>query len=337
MPTQSELLDGVLGAVTVHSPVSFSWFGKRTGDLPAKTQKSMSPATRRDYLTHHLQSRLYGDFYCRGFAAPPDEAPQRWSPPGLTPFVQALSAANVGTGSREPGWAVRAVNNGHVVVERDGLSLWIRREDAYAAPADTLAPGEERHVRFPKELLKLSPGFYMALGDEGLRLSPSSRIVRFYWNLRSDGAPRLLEAATRALNRAHVPFRLKVVNEPERFNRCDAGVLYVEQADYLGVARVVKRIYRDLVADLKPATPAFTKQLAPGLALAEDPPGSAESFGIQRCRLLAEGIVRAFERGIESLRERVDTVSECFSEEGLSLRRPYLNAGSTNEYRFTWP
>jgi class II lanthipeptide synthase len=330
-------LEGALRAVTVNSPTTFTWFGARTGSLPPKIRRAMSAATCRDYLRYQLQDRLYRDFYCKGQPVPPEGMRSRRNPPGLTPFVISLSAANDGSGCREPGWTVRDAGDGEVTVERDGLHVRIRPEDSYAAVDERLEPGDQRHVRFPKELLKMSPGFYMALGDEGLALYPATPIVRFYWNLRSSGAPRLVGAATRALNREQVPFRLKVINDPDEFTRCDAGVLYVERHDYLRVAHVVSGIYAEVAADLKPATPVFTKRLAPGLALAEEPARPSDSFGTHRCGLLAEAIIRAWEQKTEAIPERLGTVATCFAEEGLSLQTPFLNAGSVDDYHFPRP
>jgi hypothetical protein len=82
---------------------------------------------------------------------------------------------------------------------------------------------------------------------------------------------------------------------------------------------------------LEPGTPALTKKLAPGLALAEDP-GRGESFGLTRCQTIAEGIVRAYERGRESLEERQATVEEALAEAGVDPAAPYLNSGSEDTY-----
>ena len=183
----------------------------------------------------------------------------------------------------------------------------------------------------------MSPGFYMALGNEGLTVHPATPIVRFYWNLHSSGPPRLVGAATRVLNREQVPFRLKVISDPEGFTRCDAGVLYVERHDYLRVAQAVHGIYAGLAADMKSATPVFTKQLAPGLALAEEPARPADSFGTHRCGLLAEAIIRACEQKTKAIQDRMKVLAACFAEEGLSLHTPFLNAGSVDDYHFPPP
>jgi hypothetical protein len=214
------------------------------------------------------------------------------------------------------------------------LRLWIRREDIHADGNEVPSLAQRHAVRFPKELLKLSPGFYMALGNEGLAFESGRAIVRFYWNLRAEGAPLLVSSATRLLNDDHVPFRLKVVFDPLGYKRCDAGVLYIRRADYERTLPAVHQILAELAANLKPGTPVFTKGLAPGLGLAEEPAASEDSFGMDRCRLLAEATVRIHERAVAEAAARLAIVEEVFTESGLDLAAPYLNPGSPDEYRF---
>jgi hypothetical protein len=323
-----------LNAVAIRSATSFSWFGAVSPPLPVAARRAMAASERRDYLRHQLQGRFYSDFYCKGSAAPGGE--QRYAPrrTPATPFVEALSVANGGTGAREGGWSVVDVAGDAVSMTRDGLRIWVRRADTYAEADDVLSPGQVRAVRFPKELLKLSPGFYLALGNEGLAFEPGRVLVRFYWNLRAEDAPTLIKDATRLLNDDHLPFRLKVVNDPTAYDRCDAGVLYVQRSDYERVLPVVRRILVKLGTNLKKATPVFTKVLAPGLGLAEEPAGSEGSFGQHRCRVLAEAILRIHERAVTGAADRLTVIEEAFTEEGISLAVPYLNPGSPDGYRF---
>ncbi len=52
---------------------------------------------------------------------------------------------------------------------------------------------------------------------------------------------------------------------------------------------------------------------------------------MHRCRLLADAIVRAHERGAGQA--RLEDVEARFGEEGISLDRPYLNPGSSRRLR----
>ncbi len=75
-------------------------------------------------------------------------------------------------------------------------------------------PGATVSVLLPRELLRISPGFYLALGDAAF--AGDSAIVRFYWNVRSEGASALVAMLTTALNQQGLGFQLKVLNDPGR-------------------------------------------------------------------------------------------------------------------------
>src|SRR5262249_33566341 len=85
--------------------------------------------------------------------------------------------------------------------------------------------------------------------------------------------------------------------------------------------------------NLKQGTPTFTKPLAEGVGLAEDP-GQGDSFGLHRCQLLADGMIRAYEQGKKSVYERLKVVEDRFAEDGISLEKPFLNPGSSDDYHF---
>ena len=124
-----------------------------------------------------------------------------------TPFIEALSAANTGTGAREGGWSVVNVAGDVVTVARDGLRVWARREEIYTDAEDIPSPGQLRAVRFPKELFKLSPGFYLALGNEGLAFEPG----------RGAGSV-LLEPARRGRADAHQARHPTAERQPHTFS-----------------------------------------------------------------------------------------------------------------------
>jgi class II lanthipeptide synthase len=312
-----ETIAAALAAAHVRSATSFAWFGAVHGDLPAQ---DLDDETARQYLRYLLQNELYMRFYCSGGPVAATSRSPRWMPPGAgAQLVEALSAANAGTGSLEPGWRVVRREDGRLVVERAGLTLWIDPRDAEGGDGTV-------RIRLPKELRRLNPGFYMALGDSGL--DERDAIVRFYWHVIVDAAPALVGELTRSLNGAGLPFRLKVCGAPDRYDRCDAGVLYVRRDDYAGVHAHVARTHARVREHLLPATPALTKALAPGLAVAEDP-GDGQSFGMHRCGLLAEAIAGAHEDGDTA---GIEHVAAVFAGAGIELDRPFLNAGSEDVY-----
>jgi hypothetical protein len=183
----------------------------------------------------------------------------------------------------------------------------------------------------PKEQLGISPGFYLAQGNRALDMTRAADIVRVYWNVTAKGAVLLMASLTRDLNELDLPFRFKVVGHLDCYARCDSAVLYLQQDDFSRAAAVLARARVSAARELEHSVPAFTKQLAPGLAVAENP-DQDKSFGWHRCELVADAVVEAYEHRVDGLEQRLDRVAQRFTQEGLSLDAPYLNAGSPDRY-----
>ena len=328
MSVYRQVVEGALEALRIDTPTSYTWYGEQSPPLPPDVVAEMGEDTARDFLCDRLQSQLYTNFYCSGQAVPAQRERMTIARPGAASlFTDSLSRANTGTGSRESGWkVVREEDDGRLVVYRNGLSLWARPAEVRG---DELSPGSEVSVTLPPELLRLSPGFYMALGNEELDVEES--LVRHYWHLDSHGGVALVAAATRVFNQARLPFRLKVLIDPDGYSRCDAGVLYTPRRLQAEVSSLLPPLQATVAEHLRPGTPAFTKRLADGLGVAEDPPGP-DSFGMHRCRLLADAMARAFELELETTAERLELVERHFDEHEVGFDHPYLNAGSVDEY-----
>src|SRR5439155_16606161 len=165
-------------ATWIESPHAFTWFGRPSPRLSPSVKRALTPKSARDYLLFHLELQLYADFYRLGWPAPHPVGERDARPParGFTPFVQQLSAANASTGSWQEGWQLVSLTDGQSFVQRAGLTLTARRDDCdFDAAGATLAvalplaecdptPGARLRLRFPKELIAMSPGFYIALG-----------------------------------------------------------------------------------------------------------------------------------------------------------------------------
>jgi hypothetical protein len=326
MSIYRQMVETAFEALRIETPTNFSWYGEPIAPLPAEAVEQMGAEAARAYLRDRLRDHLYGSFYCTGHAVPRELNRGTARPHGASAFIDSLSRANHGTGSREVGWRVAGIEgDGRIVVRRHGLSLWVRPDEVHG---DT-AVGSEVSVTMPSELLRLSPGFYMALGNE--ELDGEEAIVRHYWHLSAGGGAVLVAAGTRLLNEAGLPFRLKVLIDPELYTRCDAGVLYTPKRLHSEVAALLPALRAAVAEHLRPGTPALTKPLGEGLGLAEDPPGG-DSFGMDRCGLLAEAMVRSVELGQQTGEQRLALVEQAFGERGVALDRPYLNADSADEY-----
>ena len=319
-------LKAAVQAVGFLNDTQFTWFGTASEALSSAVRRALTPETIRSFLHYQLRQTLYSQFYTKGAPLPhSDEAEWAREDPG---FVAELAAANQGKGSVETGWTARGVRAGRVVVERQGLTLEVAPEACVPPISEPLASAVQISLRVPSARPNLSPGYFLVIGDAPI--SQGDGLVRLYWHLKPEGAARWLQSATAALNACDLPFHLKVLHSPQLFTRCDAGVLYLPQSAFAAAQPALRDIYAHVEAQLRSEVPAFTKSLAPGLGLAESP--ASESFGLHRCRLIADGLVRSRTEGRTDTAGRLDCVLACWADAGLDIERPYLNPGSQDVY-----
>jgi hypothetical protein len=322
MNVYREQLVAALRAVTIRSPTEYAWLGQASRPLPRLVRDALSAVECRRHLVASLREELYSSFYTAGWVVPAHSG--RVQLVGSDPqLAAALSAANVGSGSWESGWMVDRYDGNEAIVARQRLRVRVPVIDCRVNDGGQIRSGVAVSVPLSKELPALSPGFFMVLGATGSEVVASQHTVRVYWHVAASGAPALVRAVTSRLNAETVPFRLKVANHPIRFDRCDAAVLYLPIEAFEGVRAKLAHVAVTMASRLRPQTPAFTLALAPGVGLAESPT-TGESFGEHRCRLLADGIVGADERGVAPGEARVDAVIESLAENGVNIDAPYL-------------
>jgi hypothetical protein len=306
----------LLAALRVHSGGGWSWFGRRR-DLPSIPVEDTS--IRRHAAMRELRDHLYGRFYVTGGPAP-------GGPPGAPDTAQWLSERLMRIGasmtSRQPGWRVVRAQRRVLILEQSGLTVRATASDiAGGAPR----AGELVEAYVPGALEAAQGGFVLLLGRRTLSEVSEDPVDRIYWHVRASAAPPLASMLAGDLDGRDVPFRLKVLAAPGLFVRCDAAILHVPRRDRkaaVAIARDVRGRMRDGMVD---ATPVFTRRLAGGVALAEEPPGG-ESFGMHRCALLADALLMAAERAVTDEEGRMAIVRERFADEGIALEAAWRTA-----------
>jgi hypothetical protein len=323
VPTIHADFDAVLDAVEIQSLLAYTVRG-----VPRLLHDAPVPADGSPVLPAALESDLYAHLYTRPTSSQgtADLLAQR-------DFVAALSAANCGHGAWEPHWLIGEVDeDGRIAVTKDGLTFWVP-PTRLRPRGERAIPGEFCRVHIAKEIRGLMPGFYLAIGDsdEDDRRDDVEPPLRLYWHLTAGAAAGYMAAVTTHLNSAAVPFRTKVLNDPAAYRRADAGVVYFSRRHFDKVHDAVGAIFEAIHGGLRPEVPLFTKRLAPGLGLAEDP-GNGLSFGQHRCRLVARALWSAFERRESGRHARAAVIADTFADAGLQPICPYLEPGSTDIY-----
>lgn len=324
-PALRERLERALAAVAILSPQHFQVEGETVPAVPQPGWNGLpGPANP---LVAALEQRLYNRFFCR------DSVPPLVAPSDPTPFLQRLSEANPGRDRWEPGWKINRVGPaGQIMAEKHGrfVELWPGQYVVQSGGGPP-QPGQPITAYFPRESATVQPGFFFVFSDAAVAWDEPYSMVRLYWNVVAEGAPELLARLAGRLNRFQIPFRYKTLTDPAGYDRFDSAVLFISRRWFRPAAEVAAEVHAAMDGRMAEGTPLFSKPLARGLAFAEDP-GGGESFGMSRCRLLAEALWSAWTRGAHDPAGRLAEVERWFTGHGLSLERPWLNRNSVDLY-----
>lgn len=336
VPSSSDALQSltrIFQSLRINSSTSISF--------PAPFPAEASPTTQalsieeRQQLILSLRALLYSQCFARTFNE--SKRSEQVSETSVAPdFVSRLSAANHGCDTWLSGWRVQEVCAGGVVITKGTQRRFAKTGDYVMTFAEEVPPcvGCAVTLRVRKESLALQDGTYCALGAELPLPEDEMNVVRLYFNASHEAAISIVKHTTVYLNEWNVPFTLKIMLRPEDQDRSDATVLYLLKNHYRHFVHLLEKFPASLFSLLKPKVPMLTKPLRNGIGVAETPAGG-ESFGMHRCRLIAEGIVDAWTEGQQGVEARLDATERRFMGEGISLALPYLNPGSEDIYHLT--
>jgi hypothetical protein len=346
-----DVLEDIAHKVEIQPDFSIHHPDYKPLELPAEAVErfqQMPEEIQQKYLSLQLRSFLYGIYYngsMRGeLAADAEENKLPFDLENNTVwgadigFYQQLHESNSGKGYFAPGWSIlRQESDSSLAVTNGSLRLHIQRDKHLQVSEQSACVGDSVAIRMPKN--RVQSGFYIAVSNAGfsrLEYSKNQQMrVRIYCNLTPEGAVAVMSSLTQRLNEIAIPFSFKVLYNPKDYQRYDSGVLYFDKWDYQAIAPVLKTIYLEHKLHFKAEVPLFTMQLAPGLGLAEEADqkfAEQESFGMNRCQIVANGLLEAWYQGDNSPESRMKAILGQFSRLGIDLQRPYLNANSKDIY-----
>lgn len=319
-----EELEQILLATNIVSPMSFTFAGRQFS-------VAEQPASANSSIVTQLQQCLYQYGYSSRF----QPGSMEYSPNisvAQGDFLSQLSQANCGSSRWDMGWQVKRVeSSGQIWAEKAGVCR-IFAPGGFAnfdAPGSPMAVGANIGAYVARESTHVLPGFYAAFG-ETVSDSDHLDIVRLYWNIHESGVSVLLRAVTRDLNRFQVPFQFKCPTYLQSYRRRDTAVLYIKKNFFFLIKDLASRWQEECNPYLRDDVPLFSLRLFLGVGLAEDP-GTGESFGMNRCRHVAEAVWNAHTVGL-SKEQYLQTVIQQFQKHRLDFSQPYLNTGSINQY-----
>ncbi|MEM9922549.1 MAG: T3SS effector HopA1 family protein [Cyanobacteria bacterium P01_D01_bin.50] len=332
--------------------------GYETFSLPpliAETIQRSSRQLQDKYLTLLLRNFLYGIYYnnsLQSVLAANNINPNLLLHQDLEnncvfeidwQFYNQLHENNRGTGYLDSGWQVlRKEPDGSLAVTKDGLTLHV--EENHLEPTALSSRVDDLiSIRLPKN--RLNNGFYLAISNSAKQQQDDLQnnwgnleVISIFFNINPQGAIALMDSLTQQLNAAEISFNFQVPHHPSGCDRYDSGILNFERQDYPRIQELLKDIYTEHQSYFQPEIPLFTKFLAPGLSLAEQPTQKTlnkQSFGVNRCQIMANALFEAWEKGIDSSEEKVNMIRQHFAWKSIDLEFPYLNPYSEDIY-FGW-
>jgi len=247
-------------------------------------------------------------------------------------FYERLHTSNQSEGYWSNNWLVKKEElDGTLVVNKNGLTLHIQRDIHLPPQLQSATINDLVTIKMPKNLVQNA--FYMAVANAATQRNQD--IVRVYFNLTPEGAVAMMASLTSQLNAIQIAFSFKALYNPSDYGRYDSAVLYFNKNNYASVYPVLRKIYTEHKSHFYEPVPLFTKFIAPGLAIAEEPDdkfGSRESFGTHRCQIIANGLLNAWQEDNDTAAGRMKSILQQFSLHGIDLRCPYLNANSEDIY-----
>lgn len=280
-----------------------------------------------------LKQFIYNFYYCNGSLK---RAKLNYYPTGTTAsqFLDKLRKANKSTGYYVPSWLVLSKLNGRYFVSKNGIKLFVdpikhfKRSEVSAKIGDTVA------VKFPSERIFSSRGYYVAIGNEGTP-SNNQQIVRLYLHLKPIHAVYMLTILTRQFSRlTPIPFIYKTLLDPQDYKRRDSAVFYFNKNDFFCVMSSIGRFRARRPSLFLRGTPLFTKRLFEGISVAEEPlkKKGKESFGQHRCRIISDGIFKAYRNNVLNKHEVLNLIIGNLSKWKVNIKYPFLNARSVDIY-----
>lgn len=249
-------------------------------------------------------------------------------------FYQRLQQSNCSRGYLDPDWQVVAwTEAGEAIVVKDGLHLHINPQRHLPPDGERAEVGASVSIYLPPNLVDRDT--YIIVGNAGTpvasAIDPDHPVVQIYFNFTPDAAVAIAQTLSHQLNELGMPFQLAILHDPALFYRYDGATLWLSQVNYLATQNLLRDIYLASQTAFATSVPLFTKQLAPGLGLAEVPT-TASSFGMQRCELIAIGLVTALDRRLTSATDKLQIVGEYYAKAGIDLHQPYLNPQTIDRY-----
>jgi hypothetical protein len=282
-----------------------------------------------------LHRLIYMEFYIQPCESLSNDVPVAAS---LKENIDLLSKANTSTDGFDGGWVV--------VDHKDDLDISLAKK---GNRIKKLLPGEflydqtginkdsiQKTVRFflPKEYAHVQETFYYAYGTTAIDNDDNFR-CRFYFNNSFAGNIQLVSLFSGYLNEFKIPFIFKCLLHPFYYGRSDTAVLYLNMQYVNFFFDYLNGIYNEIMDTLRDSLPLFVYPVRKGIGFAEQPKDANESFGSHWSKIIAAGLMKAYEEKITKDRWPEEVLKHIQQNHGYqNLQKLYINPMSYFPYSF---
>jgi hypothetical protein len=297
--------------------------------LPDKLQNyfvQLSPTQQETYLKYQLRDYLHEIYFSNEQTFTEDLVTELQNNlhRGINiDFYQQLSDRHCGKGYFDYGWNVLTnPDRGLVLAQKNALTLHIDIERHLAPNIKYPSQGDTIGIRLPHN--RIESEFYVAIGDGGL-IEEEAMTISVYFNIDSQGAIVLMKKLTEYLNSQIIPFEFSVLIVPEDYYRYDASILKIPHRYYQTIQPTLTEILLKTRSHFQPQIPLFTKQIALGVGLAEDPSVEPYDFGSNRCQIIADALIAAWKQNQRSPKQKINLIEKFLTQQKVDIKHPYLN------------
>lgn len=328
--TLESQLSEIFAAVNIISLSRFQIGNRPIVSLPAmSTSDTARPVTSR--LSEFLWPALYEAAYARPFSVEPPAVTSGNAAVDLMSQLRAVFPE----GSRwSSHWQIYKNDPNGVAHVRKGDCCRQVMPGTFALSAPGPAQvNSSASILLPLASSQHQAGFYHIHSHAPHSDHDDASLARLYLNTRPETVVSIMAQIAGLLNAYAVPFRAKTLLEPAAYDRTDSTVFYLARRHLSFALALLRDLFPASSPDLAPEVPLFSKSLLGGIGGADDP-GFGMSFGQTRAMLMADAIVSAWSDGSQSPSVRLERLGNRFTESGLTLKAPHLNAGNTDLYLF---
>lgn len=252
-------------------------------------------------------------------------------------FYAQLDNCNNSRGWYHPDFLViSSLGDDRLKVKYDGNILTVSKKHHLHPMHANAKVGELVSILLPSHRIKNE--FYVAFSDTSDEFdsiqeeSFAKNSVYAYLNFQSSAAINALNFFSLNLNKEKILHSFQILHNPLNYNRRYVAILRFDRSAYDQISFYIHNFHLQHSCFFENTVPILTKTIMPGVAVSERP-NDESSFGLNRCRIIANAIADEFRYGNGTIESKTKFIIKSLEESYVDVNKPYLNPNSEDIYK----